>query len=266
MLANNSERMTRRDRRRLETFDEIVTVARDLLRRGDDPSVRAIATEMGMTPSALYRYVESVADLHALIARSVYGDVITAMAQAAEPYAGDPAGKLAASATAFRQWGLANVAEFKLIFAGLLSGQSDMGGPSHKESTQAHDGSDHFANYFAGIFIELSAANMINIPDFTNADESMYELIAGRRRTSNDELINLGADGPGVIWLFQLAWARLYGVVILEVFGLIDEAMINSGALFIVLMRETFQSLGLPDDWGRLREISRAVTEGVVTR
>ncbi|TDT30088.1 hypothetical protein CLV29_3112 [Naumannella halotolerans] len=254
--------MTRRDRRRLETYDEIVTVARDLLRRGDDASVRAIATEMGMTPSALYRYVESVADLHALIARSVYEDVITAMTQAAAPYDGDPSAKLAASATAFRQWGLRNAAEFKLIFAGLLSGQSDMGGPSHTESTSRdHDGSDQFANYFAGIFIELSAANMINVPDFTDADDSMYELIVGRKRSSG-EMIDLGSGGPGVIWLFQLAWARLYGVVILEVFGLIDRAMISSGALFFVLMRETFQSLGLPDDWNRLREISRAVSEG----
>nr|WP_246293044.1 WHG domain-containing protein [Naumannella cuiyingiana] len=261
-MTSDGQRMTRRDRRRLETYDEIVTVARDLLKRGDEASVRAIATEMGMTPSALYRYVESVADLHALIARSVYEDVIQTMSEAASPHEGDPSAQLAASATAFREWGLRNVAEFKLIFAGLLSGQSDMGGPSQEQSSIAQDGSDQFAAYFAGIFMALVASGLIRVPDLSNVDDSMHEFVASRKRSTDQEMItSLGTDGPAVMWLFQLAWARLYGVVILEVFGLVERSMIESGALFMVLMRETFESLGLPDDWNRLRDVSRAVAD-----
>ncbi len=34
-----------------------------------------------------------------------------------------------------------------------------------------------------------------------------------------------GEDGVGVLWLFELAWARLYGIVTLEVFGHMDPAL-----------------------------------------
>lgn len=263
MVSDNSgERLTRRDRRRLETYEEIVSVSRDILRRGDEASLRAIAADMGMTSSALYRYVESVADLHSLIARSVYEDVIQFMSDAAAPYHDDPSAQLASSATAFREWGLRNSAEFKMIFAGLLSGQSGMRGPSHDDSKTAQDGSELFAGYFAEIFVKLAAAGRIRVPDLSLDDPSMRELVTGQERPTDQDLIALlGPDGPGVMWLFQLAWARLYGVVILEVFGLVDSAMISSGALFTVLMRETFDSLGLPDDWTRLREVSRKVTQ-----
>lgn len=249
--------MTRRDRRRLATYEEIISVSRDLLRAGSAASLRNIATEMGMTSSALYRYVESVDDLHSLIARSVYEDVIAAMAGAAEPYADDPTAQLAASATAFRLWGLHNTAEFKMIFAGLLSGQSGKGGPSHDVSRAAQDGSELFADYFVAIFVRLAEEDMIRMPDLNNLDDSMQDLLANRTRATDQALVDLlGPDGPSLLWLFQLAWARLYGVVILEVFGLVDRAMIESGALFTVLMRETFDSLGLPDEWDRLRAVS----------
>ena len=54
---------TRRERQRQATFDEIVEVSRRLLREGEDVSIRAVAQEMGLTPPALYRYVDSHADL-----------------------------------------------------------------------------------------------------------------------------------------------------------------------------------------------------------
>ena len=54
--------LTRRERHRQATYDEIVSVARALLRSSStDLSLRAVAAEMGMTPPALYRYVDSYA-------------------------------------------------------------------------------------------------------------------------------------------------------------------------------------------------------------
>ncbi len=60
----------------------------------------------------------------------------------------------------------------------------------------------------------------------------------------------------GVLWLFELAWARLYGIVTLEVFGHIDPALTTSGAMFRATMLEIGTSLGLADDWERLRGIA----------
>ena len=65
-----------------------------------------------------------------------------------------------------------------------------------------------------------------------------------------------GDDGVGVLWLFELAWARLYGIVTLEVFGHIDPQLVESGALFRAVILEIGASLGLADDWERLRGIA----------
>ena len=60
---------TRRERQRQATYDEIVTVARRLLREGDAISLRAIAQEMGMTPPALYRYIDGFERVRLLAAK-----------------------------------------------------------------------------------------------------------------------------------------------------------------------------------------------------
>ena len=65
-----------------------------------------------------------------------------------------------------------------------------------------------------------------------------------------------GDDGIGVLWLFELAWARLYGIVTLEVFGHIDPALTTSGAIFRAVILEIGTSLGLAEDWERLRGIA----------
>src|SRR5690348_11377841 len=106
---------TRRERQRQATFDEIVDVARRLLRAGEDVSVRGVAQEMGLTPPALYRYVDSHADLLALVQRSIFGDVVAAMTVARdEQAADDPAAQIVAASAAFRSWALHNRVEFQM--------------------------------------------------------------------------------------------------------------------------------------------------------
>ena len=76
--ATSSAAPTRRERQRQATYDEIVEVSRRLLRASEDVSLRAVSAEMGMTPPALYRYVDSHAELMVLVARSVFEDVVAA--------------------------------------------------------------------------------------------------------------------------------------------------------------------------------------------
>ncbi len=109
---------TRRERQRQATFDEIVDVSRRLLRDGEDVSIRAVAQEMGLTPPALYRYVDSHAELMVLVARSIFEDVVAAMTLARDQQEpDDPSAQIVASAAAFRKWALTNRHEFQLVFA-----------------------------------------------------------------------------------------------------------------------------------------------------
>lgn len=275
-MAQRSPAMSRRERRRLETYDEIVEVSRALLRQGDTLSLRAVATRMGMTAPALYRYIDSVDQLHALVARDICTGVVATMEKARDRYpCDDPAARLAASATVLRCWALANRSEFQMAFAnprladasclrrkvlGLLHGvdDDDPTNPFAASGVDDDDPPNPFATYFARLFIELHSRGLIAVPTPGDLDPGLHALIQQNASKSDDPFVAaLGADGLGTLWLFKLAWARLCGVLMVEVIGQVEAELISSDAVFNTLMRETFASLGLVDSWDRLVGVSR---------
>ena len=80
------EPLTRRERQRQATYDEIVAIARTLLRGGQEVSIRAVAGDMGLTPPALYRYVESAAALDDMVTQYIFVDVVATMADARDAH------------------------------------------------------------------------------------------------------------------------------------------------------------------------------------
>lgn len=263
--ASPAAPISRRQRQRLATYDEIVAVSRGLLRDGKETSLRAISAEMGMTPQALYRYVASTDELHSLVAKDIFADIVRTMTRATDRYPEDPAAQLAASTTALRGWALTNKPEFKVVFTNpLVTARPRTGAVmDFARTTEPEDGSKLFSDYFAGIFIRLTAQRLITVPPAADLDSSFRQLIEQGTRPAERRIMEaLGLEGAGTFWLFKLAWARLYGVLVLEVFGLIEAPLIESRALFDTLMRENFQSLGLVDSWDRLSAVSREV-EGV---
>lgn len=243
--------MSRRERRRQETYDEIVQVSRELLREGCELSVRAVATQMGMTSPALYRYLDSVDELHVLVARDICADVVDAMTKARDHYpCEDPAARLAASATMFRCWALANRTEFQMAFANPTL--ADVW--RSRRRTQERDAQNPFAAYFAQLFIELHSHGLISVPRKDEVDPSLQTLVD---QSGDPFVATLGIEGVGTMWLFKLAWVRLYGVLMVEVFGRVEEELVDSDLVFNTLMRETFASLGLASSWDRLVQVSR---------
>ncbi len=254
-----SEPLSRRERQRQATHDEIVDVARTLVRGGNEVSIRAVATEMGLTPPALYRYVDGAAALDDLVTRHIFVDVVTTMTEARDAHpADDPAARIVAAATAFRSWALGNPAEFRMVFAS----PPDPGAPpktSHPKFPVGDDcveGEAIFTDFFGELFFHLWDRRRFPVPARDALEPAVVarweEADSGRRA-----MVDLfGEDGLGVLWLFELAWARLYGIVTLEVFGHIDPALTTSGAMFRATMLEIGTSLGLADDWERLRGIA----------
>jgi len=245
--------MSRRERRRQETYDEIVQVSREILREGSELSVRAVATQMGMTSPALYRYLDSVDELHVLVARDICADVVAAMTRARDHYpCDDPAARLAASATMFRCWALANRTEFQMAFANPTLAAAWR---NHRKAAE-RDAQNPFAAYFAQLFIELHSRGLIAVPRKDEVDPGLHALVD--QSTGQDPFAEvLGVEGLGTMWLFKLAWVRLYGVLMVEVFGRVEEELIESDLVFHTLMRETFASLGLASSWERLIQVSR---------
>jgi AcrR family transcriptional regulator len=275
---------TRRERQLAETYDEIVTVARQLLGSPEPLSLRAIAAEMGLTAPALYRYVDSYHELLMLVARAIFTDVVAAMTTASDRYAeDDPAAQTLAAAVAFRAWALAHPQEFGLIFANAAITQpaaaaaaaADPAETSESATTApttgrdviaqtsgtpaqvdlSAEGGEGFGQFFADIFRRLWDRYTFDVPADEDLDPTLLELLQGQRATGS-----LPCDFPGLplglSWIFVRCWARLYGTVTLEVFKHMDHGVITSGALFRSMLADNGRDLGFGDDIPRLQALT----------
>lgn len=255
--------LSRRERKRLDTFEELVEVSRRLLNDGSDMSLRAVAAAMGMTAPGLYRYVDSTEAHHALVAGGILHEVTTAMTAVRADYPDDPAGQLAATTALFRSWALSRPMEFQLVFATPRTARPHgSGGPVSVDHTAINYPSGILSDFFGGIFADLCLAGRIQAPLTSELDPAILAVVHASVTDSQRPLLEaLGDRGPGTIWVLKLAWARLYGVLTMEVFGQIESEIISSGLLFGEMMRETFVSLGFDDDWDRLLGIAQETTD-----
>ena len=107
-----------RARVRAEMIAEIKAAARrHLATDGANLSLRAIARDMGMVSSALYRYVASRDDLLTALIIDAYnemGEVAEKADASVDP--GDPPERWMAVARALRRWALTNPAEYALLY------------------------------------------------------------------------------------------------------------------------------------------------------
>jgi AcrR family transcriptional regulator len=239
---------TRRERQREATYDEITRTARELLAEGAELSLRAVASRMGMTAPALYRYVSSYQELVDLVAFEVDKAATARFAAAADELPEDDyAGRLVASATEFRMWALGNQREFGLVFTNPIA---DANCIRRELLTQVASG-----HLMTGQMRALWEHNHHPIP-------ALDELPPTVRESVSDPLIpakvdDLPMEDRGLVWLYQQGWTTLYGVVALEVFGHMDPRIIESGDMFVHVVREFAPKLGLADDVDRLEAMIR---------
>ena len=113
-----------RARIRAETIEQIQAIARrHLAAEGANLSLRAVARDAGLVPSALYRYFPSRdALLTALITEAYTALAADAKAAEAAVPRHDLPGRLLALAKGVRTWALANPAEYALIYGSPVPG------------------------------------------------------------------------------------------------------------------------------------------------
>jgi len=226
----------RRERQREATYTEIVATARALLAEDEELSLRAIASRMGITAPALYRYVANYQELVDLVAFEVdKAATETFAAAAAAEDEDDPAAQLLVAAVAFRRWGLANQREFGLVFANPIAESNCI---RRELLTAASSG-----HYFTDLLYAVWQRYDYSFPHLDDLDPAVREAV-------RDPLIPARVDqiptkDRGLIWIYMSSWASLYGVVTLEVFGHLDPRIIESGAMFASMVREWMPRLGM---------------------
>lgn len=111
-----------REQARAETTARIVAAARRQIAEhgGGALSMRAVAREVGLVSSAVYRYFATREALLTTMIIESYGHLDAALAAA--PTARTPARQWIALAQAFRDWGLAHPHDFQLIYGTPIPG------------------------------------------------------------------------------------------------------------------------------------------------
>lgn len=209
---------TARERARAEITREITDAARRQLAESGAPalSLRAIARELGMVSSALYRYFPSRDELLTTLIIEAYnalGD--TAERAAAGP--GTPREQWRAASNAVRDWAIAHPHEYALVYGSPVPGY-------HAPQTTVGPASRTPIALLAIVYRAWEAGTL-NAP----VDTLSPELSAQSANIA--ALIAPGLPESAVARSF-IALTQLFGMVTFELFGPLDNSMDPAGPFF----------------------------------
>lgn len=233
---------TRRQRLHDATVAEIKAVARDLMAREGTSSLnlRAIAREMGMTPSALYRYFPSRDAILTALIKDAYDSVGESVerAVAEHPDDGTATGMLAA-VHAFRRWALEHPQEYGLIYGTPVPGYE-----APEEETVEAAMRTNFA--MLGQLIACVEAGHIRLPPPGSIPESVLCLLDGMAEDDHKAHLAL----PREVWAVAMQfWVVLLGAINAEVFGHLPLPLrAGAGDFFDHTMRRALAVIGVDQD------------------
>jgi len=219
-----------RERARAEHTAEIVRLARQQLERDGaaNLSLRAIARDLGMASSAIYRYFASRDELLTRLIIDSYdrlGEVVETADHRVKRRS-DFLGRWRAMAHAIRTWGVANQAEYSLLFGTPVPGYAapqDTIGPASR-----------YTIALIQLTVELEAAGHSateKVPAPLRRDYARF-----RERfdvPSSDQMLMNG----------MAAWASVMGAINLELFGHLHNVVDTPGALFEAVVELQGQQL-----------------------
>ena len=226
---------SRRQRQRQETFREIVSTARRLLSTPEGLSLRGVAAEMGMTPPALYRYVDSYQDLQVLVARDIMADLARLLARVCDDISDeDPGLQLMMLGLAFRNWSLGHRSEFSMAFA-----NAEL---SLDITNERMETGETVTGVFFPVYVRLHQHY-----GFSTELPDGFDL--GVAEPESGWPVDLDR---GLAWVMLRQWVRFFGTVTLEVYRQVPASVIAAGALLVSAMYDNGLELNMGEDLPRL--------------
>ncbi|WP_375478771.1 TetR/AcrR family transcriptional regulator [uncultured Jatrophihabitans sp.] len=223
---------TARAQAREQMTEQIKATAREHL-AGDGPnlSLRAVARDLGVVSSAVYRYFASRDDLLTALILDAYNELGLAVdeAQAALPPR-DIAGRWAAICRATRQWALEHPHEYALLYGSPAPGYAapqDTVAPAQRPVLVA-----------LGVLADAVDRGVVTppsdrLPRLVRAD------LESIRRLSGDDI-------PATLLARLLSvWAQLHGTISFELFGRWPHAIDACDDFFELQIRMMARHLGI---------------------
>jgi AcrR family transcriptional regulator len=217
---------TRRDRARTETTAEIIAAARRQLAEvgPQQLSLRAVAREVGMVSSAVYRYFPSRDDLLTRLIIDAY-EALAEHLQRAESVVprADHRGRWRSACTAVRQWALENPHEYALVYGSPV--------PGYAAPQATVEPATRVSLVFLGVVRDACAAGAVHAPGLSSS---------GRRGLSRQLLAQLTGFGrelapevpADVLARVLMGWTQLFGMISFELFGHLVGSVDPSGPFF----------------------------------
>ena len=221
-----------RARVRAEMIEEIKSIARrHLVTDGANLSLRAVARDLGVVSSAIYRYFPSRDELLTALIIDAYNSLgqVVEDADAAMP-ADDLLGRWLAVTSAVRDWALAQPHEYALIYGSPVPGyqapQDTVGPATRGTFTLGRILTDGVAQGKLHKTEDIAA----------KLEQDLERIRAQAFPTVPADLLVRGMAG----------WTQLFGMVSFELFGQFNNAISERQLFFEHQMRATARYIGIP--------------------
>ncbi|MBB6374672.1 AcrR family transcriptional regulator [Pseudonocardia eucalypti] len=224
---------TVRERARAELTREIADAARRQLADvgANGLSLRAVARELGMVSSALYRYFPSRDDLLTALIVEAYEAVADA-AEAADR-GGPPADRWRAVCAAIRGWALAHPHEYALIYGSPV--------PGYQAPRTTVPPAARIPLALVAIVRDAWTAGVLDAGDDPPPASPVL-------RAQLREVAEMAAPGlpDAVLARALIAWTQLFGMISFELFGQLIGSVDPSEEFFAHTTERMARFIGLP--------------------
>jgi AcrR family transcriptional regulator len=214
-----------RERARAATTAEILRLARaQMAAEGASAlSLRAIARDLGMVSSAIYRYFPSRDDLLTVLIIESY-ERLGATVEAGDAKVRrrtDFRGRWRAAAHALRAWAIDHPSEWALLFGTPV--------PGYAAPEATIPAATRYTTVLISILADMAAAGHVHRTAVPRALRSDLARLRGQLDTTvSDAALTVGMN----------AWAAVMGAVNLELFGHLHNVVNQPGALFDAVVEQ----------------------------
>lgn len=218
---------------RLETIDQIKLIAREHLAvDGPNLSLRAVARDLGVVSSAVYRYFGSRDELLTALIVDAYVSLAEAIeaAEGAVPRRDLP-GRWNAIGRAAREWALENQHEFALLYGSPVPGYEapeDTVEPANRPTVLVFE-----------ILRDGLGRGALDVPSDRLPKAVRADLDGVRAATGFDDV------PASLVGRAMSMWALLFGTIGFEIFGRLTGAVTDADAWFEHQLRVMTRYLGL---------------------
>lgn len=213
----------RREQVRKEIAEEIKATARSQMSKYGTAglSLRAIGRELNITAPAIYHYYPSLDDLITALIMDAFNDLAVWMETArANTSSANCTPKIEAMLFAYRQWAIEHPVDFQLIYGNPIPGYQaplEITGPLARRP---------FMGLFELYAQALETGEMVLPEEYQPAPQSIRDYLKTWRESS-------GIDVPDeLVCLLMVGWARIHGLVMLELFQHLQPVVGDVGALY----------------------------------